>query len=169
MAECASIPATMERILQLLRENSRLSNADIASRLGLAEAEVAARVAELEKEGVILGYHAVIDQEKVGKRGVTAFIEVKVTPESGGGFDRFARRVSQYEQVRGCYLMSGGYDLAVVVEGTDLYDVARFVAEKLSTLDVVLSTATHFQLRTYKHDGFQLNVPSTDGPLPVSP
>ncbi|QIF04058.1 Lrp/AsnC family transcriptional regulator [Roseimicrobium sp. ORNL1] len=159
----------MERILELLRENSRLTNKEIATRLGLAEADVAFRVAELEKSGTVLGYHAVIDQEKIGKRGVTAFIEVKVTPESGGGFDRFARRISQYEQVRSCYLMSGGYDLVVVVEGADLYDVARFVAEKLSTLDVVLSTATHFQLRTYKHDGFLLNTPSTEGPLPVSP
>lgn len=159
----------MDRILELLRENSRRTHAEIASQLGLAEAEVAAHVAAAEKSGVILGYHAVIDQEKLGQRGVTAVIEVKVTPESGGGFDRFARRVSQYEQVRGCYLMSGGYDLAVIVEGKDLYDVARFVAEKLSTLEVVLSTATHFQLRTYKHDGFLLNTPSSEGPLPVSP
>jgi DNA-binding Lrp family transcriptional regulator len=159
----------MERILELLRENARLSAGEIATRLGITEAEAAARIAELEKEGVILGYHAVVDREKTDHHGVTAFIEVRITPESGGGFDRFARRVSQYEQVRGCYLMSGSYDLAVVVEGKDLYDVARFVAEKLSTLEVVLSTATHFQLRTYKHDGFMLNSPSTDGPLLVSP
>lgn len=159
----------MERILELLRENARLSAADIASRIGLTEAVVAARIAQLEKEGVILGYHTVMDHEKVGPRGVLAYIEVKVTPESGGGFDRFARRISQYEQVRGCYLMSGGFDIGVVVEGKDLYDVARFVAEKLSTIDVVLSTATHFQLRSYKHDGFMLNHPVTDGPLLVSP
>lgn len=159
----------MERILELLRENARLSAADIASRIGLTEPVVAARIAQLEKEGVILGYHTVVDHEKVGPRGVIAYIEVKVTPESGGGFDRFARRISQYDQVRGCYLMSGGFDIGVVVEGKDLYDVARFVAEKLSTMDVVLSTATHFQLRSYKHDGFMLNHPNTDGPLPVSP
>ena len=160
----------MERLLELLRENARLSASDIAARLGLTEDEVTARIAELQKDGVILGYHTVVDREKLGgHRGVVAIIEVRVTPESGGGFDRFARRISQYEQVRGCYLMSGAYDLSVVVEGKDLYDVARFVAEKLSTIDVVLSTATHFQLRTYKHDGFMLNHPSTDGPLPVSP
>jgi len=159
----------MERLLELLQENARLSAGEIASRLGTNEAEVAARIAELEKDRVILGYHAVTDPEKLPDRGVTAFIEVRITPESGGGFDRFARRISQYEQVRGCYLMSGGYDLAVVVDGKDLYDVARFVAEKLSTLDVVLSTATHFQLRTYKHDGIMLNTPTTDGPLLVSP
>lgn len=159
----------MERLLELLRENARLSAADIAARLGLTEAEVATRITELESSGVILGYHTVVDREKLGQRGVVAIIEVRVTPESGGGFDRFARRISQYEQVRGCYLMSGAYDLSVVVEGKDLYDVARFVAEKLSTIDVVLSTATHFQLRTYKHDGFMLNHPTQDGPLPVSP
>lgn len=159
----------MERILELLRENARLSASDIATRIGSTEAEVAKRIAEMEQQGIILGYHAVTDHEKIGAIGVTAFIEVRITPESGGGFDRFARRVSQYEQVRGCYLMSGSYDLAVVVEGKDLYDVARFVAEKLSTLDVVLSTATHFQLRTYKHDGFIINSAPSEGMLPVSP
>lgn len=159
----------MERILELLRENARLTPGEIADRIGLTEAVVAARIAQLEKEGVILGYQTVLDHEKIGPRGVLAYIEVKVTPESGGGFDRFAKRVSQYDQVRGCYLMSGGFDIGVVVEGKDLYDVARFVAEKLSTIDVVLSTATHFQLRAYKHDGFLLDNPNTEGPLPVSP
>jgi DNA-binding Lrp family transcriptional regulator len=159
----------MERILELLRENARLTAADIATRIGLTESVVAARITQLEKEGVILGYHAVLDHEKIGPRGVLAYIEVKVTPESGGGFDRFARRISQYDQVRGCYLMSGGFDIGVVVEGKDLYDVARFVAEKLSTIELVLSTATHFQLRSYKHDGFMLNHPKSEGPLPVSP
>lgn len=159
----------MERILELLRENARLSAGDIATRIGSSEQDVAHRISEMEKAGIILGYHAVTDREKIGTSGVTAFIEVRITPESGGGFDRFARRVSQYEQVRGCYLMSGSYDLAVVVEGKDLYDVARFVAEKLSTLDVVLSTATHFQLRTYKHDGFIINSTPSEGMLPVSP
>jgi DNA-binding Lrp family transcriptional regulator len=120
----------MERILDLLRQDARLSAADIATRIGLTEPVVAARIQQLEKEGVILGYHTVLDHEKIGPRGVIAYIEVKVTPESGGGFDRFARRVSQYDQVRGCYLMSGGYDIGVVIEGKDLYDVARFVAEK---------------------------------------
>jgi len=159
----------MERILELLRENARLSAGDIAMRIGSTEQDVSQRISEMEKQGIILGYHAVTDREKIGAFGVTAFIEVRITPESGGGFDRFARRASPYEQVRGCYLMSGSYDLAVVVEGKDLYDVARFVAEKLSTLDVVLSTATHFQLRTYKHDGFIINSSPSEGMLPVSP
>lgn len=159
----------MERLLQLLRENARLSTGDIATRLGLKESDVIAQMAQLEKDGVILGYHVMVNAEKTTTRGVTAFIEVKITPESGGGFDRIARRIAQYDQVLSCYLMSGGYDLVVIVEGKDLYDVARFVAEKLSTLDVVLSTATHFQLRTYKHDGFFVNSDREEDRLLVSP
>lgn len=159
----------MERLLELLRENARLTKGEIAARLGLTEDEVSLRMAELEQEGAILGYHAVIDHEKLGRNGVTALIELRITPESGGGFDRIARRIAQYDQVRSCYLMSGAYDLMVMVEGKDLYDVARFVAEKLSTLGVVLSTATHFQLRVYKHDGFLLKVDSQEDRIPVSP
>lgn len=159
----------MERLLDILCENARQTNAELAARLGLKEAEIAARLAALEKEGVILGYHPVIDREKVGEPGVTALIEVRITPESGGGFDRIARRISQYDQVRGCYLMSGGYDLAVIVEGKDLYDVAKFVAEKLSTLGAVLSTATHFQLRVYKHDGVLHRVGDEEERLPITP
>ena len=159
----------MERLLQILCENARQTNAELAARLGLSESDVAAKIAAMEKEGVILGYNPVIDREKVGERGVTALIEVRITPESGGGFDRMARRISQYDQVRGCYLMSGGYDLAVIVEGKDLYDVAKFVAEKLSTLGAVLSTATHFQLRVYKHDGVRHRTGDEEERLPISP
>ena len=159
----------MERLLQILCENARQTNAELAARLGLPEADVAARLSALEREGVILGYNPVIDREKAGEAGVTALIEVKITPESGGGFDRIARRISQYDQVRGCYLMSGGYDLTVIVEGKDLYDVAKFVAEKLSTLGAVLSTATHFQLRAYKHDGVLHRTGDEEERLPISP
>ena len=159
----------MERLLELLCENARQSPAELAARLGTTESEVSARIAELEKSGVVLGYHAIVDREKAGPRGVTALIEVRITPESGGGFDRMARRIAQYEQVRGCYLMSGAYDLAVVVEAETLYDVARFVAEKLSTLGVVLSTATHFQLRVYKHDGVLHDTGAQEDRLPISP
>lgn len=159
----------MERLLELLRSNARLSVEELAVSLGLTVEAVVARMAELESDGVILGYQAVVDGEKLGPRGVTALIEVRITPEAGGGFDRIARRIAQYDQVRSCYLMSGGYDLALMVEGADLYDVARFVAEKLSTLEVVLSTATHFQLRVYKHDGFLLNSGLYEERLPVTP
>ena len=112
------------------------------------------RVAAWEKEGVICGYHAVIDSEAAGDTSVSAFIEVKVTPERGGGFDRLAMRIARFEQVVSCYLASGGYDLMVVVEGGDLREVARFVSEKLSSMEGVLSTATHFRLKTYKENGF---------------
>ncbi|MFZ4767356.1 MAG: Lrp/AsnC family transcriptional regulator [Roseimicrobium sp.] len=159
----------MDRLLKLLRENARLSHADIAARLGTTETLVTAQISQLEADGVILGYHTMVNAEKCGTRGVVALIEVKITPESGGGFDRIARRIAQYDQVRGCYLMSGGFDLAVMVEGKDLYDVAKFVAEKLSTLEVVLSTATHFQLRTYKHDGFLVDADGEEDRLPVTP
>ena len=158
----------MDRIIELLRENARLTNAEIAARIGVPETEVTSRIAALEKDGVILAYSAIVDREKAGHKGVTALIEVKITPESGGGFDRIARRIAQYEQVRGCYLMSGAYDLAVIVEAENLYDVARFVAEKLSTLGVVLSTATHFQLRVYKHDGVLHDTGAHEDRLPIS-
>jgi DNA-binding Lrp family transcriptional regulator len=159
----------MERLLQILSENARQTNAEIAARLGVKESEVATRLAQLQKDGVILGYTPVIDREKAGERGVTALIEVRITPESEGGFDRIARRISQYDQVRSCYLMSGGYDLAVIVEGKDLYEVAKFVAEKLSTIGAVTSTATHFHLRAYKHDGVLHRSGDEEERLPVSP
>lgn len=133
------------------------------------EAEVAARIAAAEKEGLILGYQAVIDRSKLGKRGVRALIEVRISPEQGGGFDRLARRISQYPQVRDCYLMSGAYDLAVVVEGADLYDVATFVSEKLSTLNGVLATATLFELKAYKQSGFIIDQGLQEERLPVAP
>ena len=159
----------MNSVLDILRENARLTPAEIASRLGLKEAEVAETINRLEMEGLILGYTVIVDNDKArGHQGVTAFIEVKISPDSGG-FDRLARRISQYDQVRSCFLMSGGYDLSVVVEGADLYEVATFVAEKLAPLDGVLSTATHFQLRTYKRDGHVLNPQSERERLPVSP
>lgn len=159
----------MERLLEILREDARMSLEDIAVRLGMTIEEVGAHLTKMQEDGIILGYQAVIDGEKLKPRGVTALIEVRITPEGGGGFDRIAHRISQYDQVRSCYLMSGGYDLALMVEGKDLYDVARFVAEKLSTLDVVLSTATLFQLRVYKHDGFLLTSGLREDRLPISP
>lgn len=159
----------MDRLLELLKANARLTKEEIAAHLGLTEDQVSENIAQLESNGSILGYHAVVNHDKLGRTGVTALIEMRITPESGGGFDRIARRIAQYEQVRSCYLMSGAYDLMVIVEGKDLYDVARFVAEKLSTLGMVLSTATHFQLRAYKHDGFLMNVDSQEDRIPVSP
>jgi DNA-binding Lrp family transcriptional regulator len=158
----------MDKVLELLCANGRRSVKDLAAQAGISETEVEEKITRLEMEGVILGYNTVVDPEKTADRGVTAFIEVKITPDSGG-FDRLARRISQYDQVRGCYLMSGGFDLSVIIEGKDLYDVASFVAEKLAPLDGVLSTATHFQLRVYKHEHFVIKGGLQRERLPVSP
>ena len=141
-------------LLELLRRKARFSHQELADLLSLDTEAVTSRLAGWEQDGTILGYHAVIDPEIAGDTAVSAFIEVKVTPERGGGFDRLAMRIARFDPVVSCYLASGGYDLMVVVEGKDLRDVARFVSEKLSTLDGVLSTATHFRLKTYKENGF---------------
>lgn len=159
----------VDPLIELLLADSNRTPAELASRLGVSEADVKRRIAEAEQNGVIVGYQAVINRQKAGHTGVVALIEVRITPEVNGGFDRLARRISQYDQVRDCYLMSGGYDLVVVVEGKDLYDVARFVSEKLSTLGGVLSTATHFQLKAYKDGGFIVDAGPHEERLPVSP
>jgi DNA-binding Lrp family transcriptional regulator len=159
----------MSQLLQLLRRKARFSNRELAELLSMPESEIAGQLANLERDGTILGYHAVIDPESAGDTSVSAFIEVKVTPERGGGFDRLAMRISRFDQVVSCYLASGGYDLMVVVEGGDLREVARFVAERLSTLEGVLSTATHFRLKTYKENGFLFDHESAGERLAVSP
>ncbi|MFO1486614.1 MAG: Lrp/AsnC family transcriptional regulator [Verrucomicrobiaceae bacterium] len=159
----------MDPLIELLHNNSKRSHKEIAQILGLTEAEVAARIAAAEADGTILGYSAVVDRLKAGQRGVMALIEVRITPERDGGFDRLARRISKFDQVRECFLMSGGYDLAIIVEGKDLLDVANFVAEKLSTLGGVLSTATRFQLKAYKEGGFLVNAGGDEERLPVAP
>jgi DNA-binding Lrp family transcriptional regulator len=156
-------------LLELLRRKARVSHQELADLLASDAQTVAARIAAWEKDGTILGYQAVVDQEAAGDTSVSAFIEVKVTPERGGGFDRLAMRVARFDQVVSCYLASGGYDLLVVVEGSDLREVARFVSEKLSTLDGVLSTATHFRLKTYKENGFLFEQEIPTERLAVSP
>ena len=156
-------------LLTLLHTKARYSNEELAQALNSSTDEVGTRIDAWEKDGTILGYQAVIDTEKAGETGVTAFIEVKVTPERGGGFDRLAMRIARFDQVVSCYLASGGYDLMVVAEGEDLREVASFVSQKLSSLDGVLSTATHFRLKAYKENGFIFESEEPDGRLPVSP
>ncbi len=156
-------------LLELLRRNARFSHQEIADLLATDAETVAKRIAEFEKNGTILGYHAVIDPQAAGDTSVSAFIEVKLTPERGGGFDRLAMRIARFDQVLSCYLASGGYDLMVVVEGADLRDVARFVSEKLSSLEGVLSTATHFHLKTYKQNGFVFEQEVVPERLAVTP
>lgn len=159
----------MDALVELLQQEARLTAGEIADRLGRRETEVEEMMASLEDNGIILGYHAVVDREALEATSVSALIEVKLTPERDGGFDKMARRIAKFSQVTNCYLMSGGYDLAVTVEGPDLRDVARFVSEKLSTLDGVISTATHFQLKVYKQSGFLAKDGSEDERLPVTP
>ncbi|MGJ8656316.1 MAG: Lrp/AsnC family transcriptional regulator [Akkermansiaceae bacterium] len=159
----------IDPLLTLLAQKARYSHQELADLLSLTEAEVAAKMAEYEANGTILGYQTVIDPELSGNTDVSAFIEVKLTPERGGGFDRLAMRIAKFDQVESCYLISGGYDLNVVVVGADLRDVARFVSEKLSTIDGVLSTATHFRLKTYKQNGFVFEVEEPEGRLSVAP
>ena len=159
----------MDALLELLKKDARLSTARMAERLGLSESEVESMMEELTQRGAILGFHAVVDPDEGGKNSVSALIEVKLTPERNGGFDRLAQRIARFDQVTSCYLMSGGYDLAVMVEGNDLREVARFVSEKLSTLDGVLSTATHFLLKVYKQSGFLASESHGDERLAVTP
>jgi DNA-binding Lrp family transcriptional regulator len=156
-------------LLELLRRKARFTHQEIADLLSMDKDAVAVRVASWEKDGTIRGYHAVIDSEAAGDDSVSAFIEVKVTPERGGGFDRLAMRIARFDQVVSCYLASGGYDLMVVVEGSDLREVARFVSEKLSSLEGVISTATHFRLKTYKESGFLFERESSPERLAVTP
>jgi DNA-binding Lrp family transcriptional regulator len=146
----------MDPLIQLLRQNARTPVADLARELNLTESAVTDRIARLEAEGVVLGYQAVVDPAKALGSIVTAVVEVKITPERGGGFDRLASRIAKFAEVQSCYLMSGGYDLLVVVEGANLQEIATFIAEKLSTIKGVISTATRFRLKTYKENGVSL-------------
>jgi DNA-binding Lrp family transcriptional regulator len=159
----------MNPILELLQKDARLTAEQLAPQVNAAPDDVRAAVAAWEADGTIMGYQAVVDPEKADDGDVLALIEVRITPERGGGFDRIADRIARFDQVVSCWLMSGGYDLTVVVRGRQMREVARFVSEKLSTLEGVLSTATHFQLKVYKQDGF-LGRYTTEGPrLAVTP
>ena len=146
----------MNPVLKVLIDGGSLTTRQMAQVAGLTEAEVNQQLEQLKKDKIFLGWRPVLDlsREAAAAAAVRAVIEVKVTPERGGGFDRLAMRIARFDPVVSCYLASGGYDLMVVVEGSDLREVARFVSEKLSTLEGVLSTATHFRLKTYKENGF---------------
>ncbi|WP_208526670.1 Lrp/AsnC family transcriptional regulator [Methylacidiphilum sp. Yel] len=161
-------PQLISDIVRLLEKNARLSISDIASALGISVEETAALLKELEKEKFILAYKTIFDPEKIQKNRVRAVIEVKITPERGGGFDKLSKRIAGFEEVTSCFLMSGGYDLLVFLEGESLKEVALFVSEKLATLPGVISTSTHFMLKTYKDQGIIFSAPSHFR-LPVSP
>ena len=142
-----------ERILQIIEKNSKVGIDEIAIRLGENEIDVANEIKAMEEAGVICGYHTLIDWEKTNIEKVSALIEVTVTPQRGQGFDSIAERIYNYPEVNAVYLISGGYDLLVMLDGKSLKQVASFVSDKLSTLDSVLSTATHFVLKRYKDHG----------------
>ncbi len=146
-----------DEILEILRDDSRTSPAEMALMLGKNEEEVLAAIAELEQDNIIVKYHAKINWDKAQDQRVESLIEVKVTPQRDRGFEEIARRIYKFDEVKSVYLMSGGYDLMVLVEGKSLKQVAFFVAQRLSTIEGVLSTATHFILKRYKDDGVILD------------
>ena len=141
-----------KKVVNLLHGDAKLDNAAIAVMLDKSESEIAQAVKKLEESGIIMGYRAVVNPEKTGADTVSALIEVKITPQRDRGFDAIARTIYSYPEVKSCYLMSGAFDLMVIVEGENIREVASFVSERLSVLDNVLSCATHFILKRYKQD-----------------
>ncbi|OIJ13794.1 AsnC family transcriptional regulator [Anaerobacillus arseniciselenatis] len=157
-------------ILQLLEENARIPVETLAKMVDLPVAEIEAIIKKLEEKKVIVGYSTVIDWSKIVEtETVTATIDVKVTPKRGVGFDDVAERIYRFPEVRALYLMSGAYDLSVVIEGKTMNEVARFVSDKLSTIDSVISTTTHFQLKKYKHDGVVFSDGEGDHRIVITP
>ena len=158
-----------ERILRIIEKNSRIDLKELAVMLGEQEIDVLNEIATLENEGIICGYHTLIDWEKTSIEKVSALIEVRVTPQRGQGFDSSAARIYNYPEVNSVYLISGAYDLLVTLEGKSLKEVSNFVSDKLSTLDTVLSTATHFILKKYKDHGTVLAKKNLDERLKLTP
>ena len=142
-----------KQILELLHDNSKLTAAEIAVMLNTTEDEVAAAIETMEKSKTIVSYKTIVNWEKTDFEKVSALIELKVTPQRGGGFDRIAERIYNYPEVSSLYLMSGAFDIMVIVEGKTMKDVALFVANRLAPMDDIVSTATHFVLKKYKMDG----------------
>ncbi len=151
-----------EKLLELLNQDSRLTVTQLAAMTNETENSVTEAIRSFEKQGVILGYKTVIDWDKTAKESVTALIEVKITPQKGMGFDDIARRIYSHHQVESVYLMSGGFDLTVIINGRSMREVARFVSEQLAPMENVLSTATHFILKRYKDHGVEFALPTKD-------
>lgn len=158
-----------KELLAIIEKNSRIDVKDLAAMLGADEVEVVNEIAKLEAEGVICGYHTLINWDKVTEEKVTALIEVKVAPQRGMGFDSIAERIYNYDEVNAVYLISGSFDFMVILEGKTMKDVALFVSSKLSPLESVLSTATHFVLKKYKDHGTVLEEKNTDERMLVTP
>lgn len=159
----------MDNILKLLKQNARLSNKEIASMTGSTEEAVAVKIKEYESSGVIKGYSAILNDELADKDNVTAFIAVKVTPTAEFGFDAIAKKILSYGEVESLTLMSGAFDLAVTISGTNYKEIALFVAQRLSTIEGIVSTSTHFFLKKYKDKGFMIDADEKDERSFVSP
>ena len=151
-----------EKLLDLLSQDARLSTAQLAAMTGATEEEVAEAVRHFEKKRTILGYKALVDWDKTDRESVTALIEVKITPQKGMGFDEIARQIYSHHQVESVYLMSGGFDLTVIIKDRTMCEVARFVAEQLAPMENVLSTGTHFILKKYKDYGVEYDPSEKD-------
>ena len=158
-----------EELLSIIEKNSRIDIKELAARLGVEEIEIANELEALERENIICGYHTLVDWEKTSVEKVNALIEVRVTPQRGQGFDRIAERIYNYPEVKSVYLISGGFDLLVSLEEKSLKEIAGFVSDKLSTLDSVLSTATHFILKKYKDHGTILEKKHADEREVITP
>lgn len=157
------------KVLNILREEARLTNSEIARRLGVDEATVAAEIKALEKTRTVLGYRAIVNPEKLSEEPCLGIIEVKITPQRDVGYDEIAAQIYKFPEVKMCYLISGAYDLLVHVEASDIKHVASFVSQKLATIDNVISTATHFILRKYKEGGMMIDDGEQSDRLPVTP
>jgi DNA-binding Lrp family transcriptional regulator len=158
-----------DKILTFLERNSKVDPAELAVLLGSSEEVIAREIRKMEEEQVICGYHTLIDWDKTDVDKTTALIEVRVTPQRGQGFESIAERIYNYPEVQSVYLISGAYDLLVILEGKTLREVAGFVSDKLSTPDTVISTATHFILKKYKDDGIIMSKKNKDERMPVTP
>ena len=160
----------MNPVLKLLLEGATLNTKQMAQVLNLSEVEVNLQLDELKKQNILLGFRPVLNLSHEDTGVVRAVIEVRITPERGGGFNRLAERISRFDEVESCFLMSGGYDLLVFVNGSSLQKVAAFVSEKLASIEGVLSTATHFMLRSYKEQGFMMDIKAEEAErLKVAP
>jgi len=159
----------MDELLRILKSNALESPTNLAKMLNSSEESVKTKIKEYEKQGVIRGYQAIVNEDQLDLNQVQAVIEVKITPEREGGFDRIAGRIGKFEEVESLFLMSGAFDLLVFVKGRSLQTVAGFVNEKLATIEGVLSTATHFVLKTYKNQGILMHSELKDERLKVSP
>lgn len=158
-----------EKILRTIVKDGRTAAAELAIMLGSNEQEVSVAIAEMEADKIICGYPTLIDWDKLSNEKVTALIEVKVTPQRGQGFDKIAERIYKFDAVESVYLMSGGFDLTVIIRGKSMREVATFVSEKLAPMEAILSTATHFVLKKYKDQGIVMQVDEEDSRIPVSP